>query len=84
MKKLYKLEQLEVIRTEYTKEVLASIEEVIITLNENYGVDREVDKDLGGYVAILEPKVTLNHLKALDFKVEGALLDVINKRWLCQ
>ncbi|AQR94531.1 hypothetical protein [Clostridium saccharoperbutylacetonicum] len=84
MKKLYKLEQLEVIRTEYTKEVLASIEEVIITLNENYGVDREVDKDLGGYVAILESKVILNHLKALGSKVEIALFEIINKRWLCQ
>lgn len=64
MKKLYKFEQLEVLREEHKKEVIESIEEVIVTINENYGLDRDVDKDLGGYVAILESEEDVEELKA--------------------
>lgn len=56
MKKLWKLEQLEELKSQYTKEVLQSIEEVITVLNENYGdsESRNVDEDLGGYVILID------------------------------
>ncbi|MBN1051732.1 hypothetical protein DV092_06620 [Clostridium botulinum] len=56
MKKLWKLEQLEELKSKYAKEVLQSIEEVITVLNENYGdsESRDVDADLGGYVIIID------------------------------
>lgn len=48
MKKLWKLEQLEELKSKYTKEVLQSIKEVITVLNENYGWEfRNVDEELG-------------------------------------
>ena len=56
MKKLWKLEQLEELKSKYAKEVLQSIEGVITVLNENYGdsESRHVDADLGGYVIIID------------------------------
>lgn len=47
MKKLWKLEQLEKLKSKYAKEVLQSIKEVITVLNENYGgsESRNVDSD---------------------------------------
>lgn len=68
MKKLYKLEQLESIKEGYTKEVMESIEEIIIKMNENYGVTRDIDKDLGGYVVILESKEDVSEIKANTIK----------------
>lgn len=55
MKKLYKLEQIEELKSKYEKEVLQSIEEVITVLNENYGGEfRNVDDELGGYVILID------------------------------
>lgn len=55
MKKLWRLKQLEEVKSEYTKEVLQSIEEVITVLNENYGGEsRNVNADLGGYVILID------------------------------
>ena len=55
MKKLWKLEQLEELKSKYAKEVLQSIEEVITVLNENYGGEsRNVCEDLGGYVIVID------------------------------
>lgn len=64
MKKLYKIEQLEPIKERYTNEVMESIEETIITINESYGASRDVDKDLGGYVVILESEEDVTEIKA--------------------
>lgn len=56
MKKLWKLKQLEELKSKYAKEVLQSIEEVITVLDKNYGdsESRHVDADLGGYVIIID------------------------------
>lgn len=57
MKKLWKLGQLEELKSKYAKEILQSIEEVITVLNENYGGElRNVDEELGGYVIIIHNK----------------------------
>lgn len=56
MKKLWKLEQLEELKSKYAKEVLQSIEEIITVIDENYGgsKSRNVDSDLGGYVILID------------------------------
>lgn len=55
MKKLWKLEQLEELKSKYAKDVLQNIEEVITIINENYkGESRNVDSDLGGYVILID------------------------------
>lgn len=38
----------------YPIEVIRSISEIIDILNKNYGEIRDVDKDLGGYVLVVE------------------------------
>ena len=53
MKKIYLKKQLEEL-SDYPVEVIKSISEIIEILNENYGENRNVDKDLGGYVLIVE------------------------------
>lgn len=64
MKKLYKLEQLEELKSKYAKEVLQSIEEVITVLNENYGGEfRNVDEDLGGYAILSDKEEDLSSIK---------------------
>lgn len=47
----------------YHRKVISTIEEMIEVLDENYGEDRAVDNDLGGYVLIAENIVDIEILK---------------------
>ena len=66
MIKLYKKEQLEEL-----KEMLREAKKIIVLLDENYGANRDVDKELGGYIAILESKEDVAEIKANS--IEGLL-----------
>ncbi|EHI96916.1 hypothetical protein CDLVIII_0178 [Clostridium sp. DL-VIII] len=68
MIKVYKKEQLEEIKEKYSKEVLKEAGEIVGLLDENYGVYREIDKDLGGYITILESKEDVAEIKANSIK----------------
>lgn len=62
MKKIYLKKQLEEL-SDYPVEVIQSISETIDILNENYGENRDVDKDLGGYVLVVENIEDVKELK---------------------
>lgn len=62
MKKIYSMEQLEELRY-YPIEVINSICETIEILDNNYGENRNIDNDLGGYVVIAENIVVIEILK---------------------
>lgn len=62
MKKIYSKEQLKQLK-EYPIEVINSISETIEILDDNYGENRNVDNDLGGYVLIAENIVDIEILK---------------------
>lgn len=70
MKKIYLKKQLEEL-SDYPVEVIKSISEIIEILNENYGENRNVDKDLGGYVLIVESIEDVKELK------NGMLKDIL-------
>ena len=57
----------------YPKEVVDSINETIGILNSNYGADRDIDKDLGGYIQVIE---SLEELKSLK---EGILQGLVEE-----
>lgn len=61
MKKIYLSEQLEELK-KYPVEVINSISQTVDTLEENYGI-RDVEKDLGGYVLIVENLGEVKKLK---------------------
>ena len=62
MKNIYKENQLlEVINM--PSEVIDSIKVTIDILNENYGVNRNIEADLGGYIVIAENIVDIDVLK---------------------
>ncbi|SHJ86911.1 hypothetical protein SAMN02745248_01169 [Hathewaya proteolytica DSM 3090] len=62
MRKIYNESQfLEL--SKYSREIIESTREIISILNENYGEDREVDNDLGGYILIAENIVDIEVLK---------------------
>lgn len=71
MKKLYKFEQLEALKTKYSKRMLKEAEEIIVLLDENYGANRDVNKDLGGYIAVMESKEDVVEIK--DNIIKGLL-----------
>ena len=62
MKKIYKENQLLEVNNIPT-EVIESTKVTIDILNENYGEDREVEADLGGYIVIAENIVDIEILK---------------------
>ncbi|EGT0000735.1 hypothetical protein [Clostridium perfringens] len=62
MKKIYLKKQLEEL-SDYSGAVIKSIYETIDILNENYGENRDVDKDLGGYVLVVESLEDIKELK---------------------
>lgn len=68
MIKLYKKEQLEELKEKYLKKMLREAEEIIALLDDNYGVNRDVDKDLGGYIALLESKEDVAEIKTNNIK----------------
>jgi len=71
MIKLYKKEQLEELKEKYSNEMLKEAEEIMALLDDNYGVNRDVDQDLGGYIAILESKEDVAEIK--DNSIKGLL-----------
>lgn len=70
MKKIYSKEQLKQLK-EYPIEVINSISETIEILDNNYGANRNIDNDLGGYIVIAENIVVIEILK------QGKLLGLI-------
>ena len=62
IKKVYLKKQLEEL-SDYPVEVIKSISEIIEILNENYGENRNVDKDLGGYVLVVENIEDIKEIK---------------------
>ena len=57
--------------SDYPVEVIKSISETIDILNENYGENRDVDKDLGGYVLVVKSVKDVKELK------NGILKDIL-------
>ena len=62
MKKVYKENQLLEVNN-IPSEVIESMKATIYILNENYGADRDIHNDLGGYVLIAENIVDIEILK---------------------
>ena len=70
MKKVYKESQLNELNN-IPIEVIESIKVTIDILNENYGVDRNIEADLGGYLVIAENIVDIEILK--QDKLQGLI-----------
>ncbi|WP_302782736.1 hypothetical protein [Clostridium saudiense] len=60
----------------YPIEVIKSISKTIYILNENYGADRNIETDLGGYVVIAENIVNIEILK--QGKLRGIIPEYID------
>ena len=70
MKKVYKESQLNELNN-IPIEVIESIKVTIDILNENYGTNRNIESDLGGYVVIAENIVDIEILK--QDKLQGLI-----------
>ena len=76
MVKLWKKEDLNLL-SEYPKEVVENVDDVINILDENYGSNRKLTDD-GGYVCIIEDIKDVEHLKSNILKgLEAEFSDVI-------
>ena len=62
MNKIYKENQLLEVNS-IPSEVIESIKATIDILNENYGADRDIEVDIGGYIVIAENIVDIEMLK---------------------
>ena len=82
MKKIYKESQLLEVNN-IPSEVIESIKVAIDILNENYGANRDIEADLGGYVVIAENIVDIEVLK--QDKLQGLIpeytdiIEVVNR-----
>ena len=70
MKKIYKENQLLEVNN-IPSEVIESIKVTIYVLNENYGVTRDIESDLGGYIVVAENIVDIEILK--QDKLQGLI-----------
>ena len=70
MKKVYLKEQFKKLN-EYPIEVIENIRGTISILNKTYGIDRDIEFDLGGYVVIAENIVDIVILK--QDKLQGLI-----------
>lgn len=71
MRKVSKI--IDLIRMELEVNVISTIENQLKTLYESYGAERNIDKDLGGYVLVLETKEDVIKVK------ENILKDIIEE-----
>ena len=62
MKKIYKESQLLELNN-LLVEIIESIRKTVFILNENYGEERDIELDLGGYVVIAENIVDIEIMK---------------------
>lgn len=69
--KIQKKEQLNLLQV-YLKEVVESVNENICILNDNYGTKRDVDKDLGGYIQLIQSLDEFKLLYTTRFKLRWA------------
>lgn len=72
MKKVYKESQL-LEENNIPLEVIESIKATIDILNENYGGNRDIETDLGGYIVIVENIVDIEILK--QDKLQGLIAE---------
>ena len=72
MKKVYLKNQLK----GYPIEVISNVLDVINVLGENYGANRDIESDLGGYVVIAENIVDIEILK--QGKLQGLIPEYID------
>lgn len=59
----------------YPDEVICSVEDVITCLDENYGSDRDVDEDMGGYLLVIESDEDFSEIRkntSIDIKDQAA------------
>ena len=83
MKKIYKENQLLEVNN-IPLEVIDGIKATIDILNENYGDDRDIESDLGGYIVIAENIVDIEILK--QEKLQGLIpeytdvIEVVNRK----
>jgi hypothetical protein len=75
VKKVYKENQLLEVNN-IPSEVIESIKVTIDILNDNYGANRNIDNDLGGYVLIAENIVDIETLK--QDKLQGLIAEYID------
>ena len=62
MKKIYSMEQVR--KFNYcSKELIDSMIKIIEILDSNYGKERDIDNDLGGYIVVVENIVDIEMLK---------------------
>ena len=71
MQKIYSEENL--VEGKYSIRVINNIKEVLSVFNENYGVERNIEADLGGYVVIAENIVDIEILK--QEKIKGLVAE---------
>ena len=65
MQKIYSEKNL--IKGKYSIEVINNIKEVLNIFNENYGKERNIEADLGGYVLIAENIVDIEMLFSTNY-----------------
>lgn len=89
--KLWKMEQLANLPKQVPEVVKTEILDVIKTLNQHYGEDRDVDGDLGGYMAVFpephsreayEALLSRYHLREQDREHVDLLCGAGNALWV--
>lgn len=78
MKKIYKKEQLIKLNS-YPSEIICIIESIITVLDENYGSDRKIDEEDGGYILIIESKEDFVKLKEIYINIDNVIPEYVDR-----
>ncbi len=69
--------ELERLEVELDKEVREKVEEVLIILDEEYGEERNIIKDLGGFVALVEDITDIKELEGFNLNLKKDVVEDI-------
>ena len=69
--KIWKEEQLKLLEG-YPKEVVDSVNETIGILNDNYGIDRDINHDMGGFIYVIN---SLDEIRSLKDSILQGLVE---------
>lgn len=59
--------------------VVKKIDELVQVLDNEYGFERDVDRDLGGYVAVVEQGADIEQLKESNLDIEAEIPEWVDE-----
>ena len=78
MIRIAKVKEIELVK-KLPQAVKGAIEDTLVILDEMYGIDRDIENDLGGYVVVVENEVDIEKIKKTHLDIYTDIPELVEK-----